>query len=285
MTEMRSTVVRRLSSEVKPVVRILLVDPRPQSRAILKSFLRNLSVVQAVYERSTTAELVQGLAETPVHLLILEQDLGKETGLSVIRGIQNSELARKPRFMLIAGAMSDAERREASELGVRSVLSRPYDVNSLERSVLEALGATTGDIQALRTRMEHLRRVPSFGGFSDLELARLVKLCPMIQVPTGQSIYIPGQPARSLFMVIEGQVQMYRGEPHPAVLASVMPGDCFGESAMVHPGKRRQGARAETDCWIMEVSQNVFCQEEETVVLKLVRQIALQVLLKVHALS
>jgi DNA-binding NarL/FixJ family response regulator len=285
MTETRSTVVRRLSTEVKPIVRILLIDPKPHSRSILKGFLRNLSVVQSVYERASTADVIHSLTESPVHLVMIEHDLGQETGLAVIRSIQASALQRKPRFMLMAGQMSEAERREATELGVRTILARPYDINTLERSVLEALGATNGDIQVVRSRTEQLRRLPAFAGFSDLELARLLKLCPLMRVPANQSIYVPGHSGRSLYLIVAGQVHILQGESEARPIALLQPGECFGETAMVHPGKRRLGAQAVTDSWVMEVSHAVFCKEEEPVVLKFVRQLALQFLLRMHAFS
>ena len=285
MTETRSTVVRRLSNELKPLVRILLLDPKPHSRSILKSFLRNLSLVQSVHERASATDILQSLGEFPVHLVMLDQDLGKETGISVIRAIRNSTLERKPRFMLMANEISQAQRQEAAELGVRTILTRPYDVNTLEKSVLEALGATTGDIQAVRSRTDLLRKVPAFAGFTDLELARLLKLCPLVRVPASQSIYAPGHASRSAHVIVAGQVQIYMDETDPRPVSTLGTGDCFGEAAMIHAGKRRLGARAMVDSWIMEVPHSVFVKEEEVAALKLVRQIALQVLTKMYAFS
>ncbi len=280
MTDTRLTVVRRLSSEIKAAVRILVVDPNPQSLGALAGFLRNHSFIHSVYERTTAGDLTRSLAENPVHLVMLEQNLGNQTGLSVIREILKSALRRKPAFMLIAGRFDDDDRREANDLGVRALLERPFDSKTLERSVLVALGATSGDIQAFQARLDQLRHLPLFAGFSDLELARLVRLCPMVQVSSGQTIYAPGQIGRSLYLLVEGQVQVFRSEPKQTVMYALLPGACFGESALVADGKRNFGARAETNAWVMEIGKSVFCEAEELIVLKLVRKIALQMLVR-----
>ncbi|HEX7928978.1 MAG TPA: hypothetical protein VF678_15385, partial [bacterium] len=86
----------------RAVLKVLVIDPKPQSRSILKGSLRSLEIVQAVVERGTAANITDVLLETPVHLIILEHDMGAESAWDVIRAVKSHPSGQRCRFILMS---------------------------------------------------------------------------------------------------------------------------------------------------------------------------------------
>lgn len=78
---------------------------------------------------------------------------------------------------------------------------------------------------------QHINREPNVRA----EWARLVEGRATEQLARGSTIYTPEQPARELFLLIEGQVSLYLFEPdrRPLTLRVVQPGHLFGQVAAV----------------------------------------------------
>jgi CRP-like cAMP-binding protein len=75
----------------------------------------------------------------------------------------------------------------------------------------------------------------------------------------GETIFLQGDPARTLFIVIEGWVKLYRisqsGEE--AVVAVFTEGQSFGEVVVLRRGDYPVAAEAATDCRLMQVKGSV----------------------------
>src|SRR5262249_43848529 len=160
------------------------------------------------------------------------------------RQIQNSALARKPKFLLLARTTQPEIRSEATALGVRNVLTKPFDLNTVQQQVLEALGATTGDIQTVQSRILPLRQLPMFATFTDKELAQVVEQCPLTRVTASSALFTRGQPGKAMYLLVSGRIRIYANDGATQALRELGPGDCFGESALVSEAGRQNGAVA-----------------------------------------
>ncbi|HUJ76310.1 MAG TPA: cyclic nucleotide-binding domain-containing protein [bacterium] len=285
-------------SESKGILKILVVDPQPGTRSILKGSLRTLEMVQSVMDRGSTAGLEDVLAQNPVHLVILATELAEnENPLDVIRHLKARHVAERTRFILVAPTVDEALRREGAKLGVTGYLSKPYDLQRLEQALWDGLGmkppppaapkaaapareAATGG--AARDILERLRQIQIFSSFTDQELVALLKICQSRRIPAKEYVFREGDPGDHLYVLVSGQVEIQQqrdGETRR--LVTMQPGDCFGEMAIIDSGARSADAQAVADAYVIEVKAETVNRDDDLIALKLVRQLAI---LLVHKL-
>jgi CRP/FNR family transcriptional regulator, cyclic AMP receptor protein len=275
-------------------LKILIVDPRPQSRSMLKGSLLSLDIVEKVIEQGSTTNLQPILDKEHVELVILDLQLGTlPEVLDVIRALQNLPSAKKTRFILVDQQVNDDQRGLAGELGVMGFLSKPFDLQTLEQALWDGLGtprpqgpAAAGSAGRSATAkeagprvskevLEHLRRVQIFAVFTDDELVRLLKICHFRRIPAGEYIFREGDPGDRLYILISGKVEIRLGSGNESrPLDEMSPGDCFGEMAIVDSGPRSAHAIAASDSIVIEVLQETVDRDDDVIALKLVRQLA-----------
>jgi CRP/FNR family transcriptional regulator, cyclic AMP receptor protein len=101
---------------------------------------------------------------------------------------------------------------------------------------------------AEQTRVDpgFVAQVAIFGGLPERALARILDVARVVRVPTGATVFEEGQPARSMFVVREGELEVYkrRGDGSEFRLALLHRGDCVGEMSLVEIQPRSASARA-----------------------------------------
>jgi CRP/FNR family cyclic AMP-dependent transcriptional regulator len=90
----------------------------------------------------------------------------------------------------------------------------------------------------------HLGSVPLFRGLSKKELQLLANLSKEQRYAKGADIMEAGVPGHGLFIVIEGQASVLRDGRR---VATLKPGDFFGEIAMLDAGPRTATVQADVD--------------------------------------
>jgi CRP-like cAMP-binding protein len=94
----------------------------------------------------------------------------------------------------------------------------------------------------------------------------------------GEVIFEPGDPGVSLFVVQAGEVELTRpGEGGSLPVASLGPGDLFGELAVLLGGRRRAKARAVGAVKLLELegaTLQAMCLERPEIGLRLIRKLA-----------
>lgn len=85
------------------------------------------------------------------------------------------------------------------------------------------------------TYLDHLATVPLFSACSRRDLAKVAKAGDELTVEDGHVLVTQGDAGRECFVVIEGKAVVKRGNRKVATLG---PGDCVGELALLDHGPR-----------------------------------------------
>jgi CRP-like cAMP-binding protein len=101
-----------------------------------------------------------------------------------------------------------------------------------------------------------LRDVGLFGALSDDFLEHLVKTLDTFRVGPGESIFREGDPAREMYVVLDGEIEVLkksrRGrETRVAILG---PNDCFGEMSIIDMQPRSATVRALGPARLLRIS-------------------------------
>lgn len=113
----------------------------------------------------------------------------------------------------------------------------------------------------MSTRLEALRSVSIFGGLSDKALDFLDGHLEPVEVAAGDVFFAQGDLGDSLFVLEAGCVEVVKSRGgRSLVLATLAPGDCFGEIALIGICPRTATVRATTGCRAMRLSSRVLLQ-------------------------
>ena len=170
-----------LSSGAKPQrlpggkrLRVLILDPQPESRSLLKAALRGMDFVDQIMERGRPTEMIEYLTENPANVVIVEEQLEHGDPFDVVRLIKRNPATARTNFVLISSSLDVESRRKGIEAGILGYLSKPYDMQTLEKAIRDALGKVSTNH---KETLDKVRRISFFSGFSDEELLRLLKIC------------------------------------------------------------------------------------------------------------
>ena len=77
----------------------------------------------------------------------------------------------------------------------------------------------------------------------------------LLTIPAGTEICRLNEPGETMFAVVEGVVEIWRGEK---LLGEVTAGGSFGEMSLLDKTPRAATARAKTDCRVAEIDEKRF---------------------------
>ena len=93
----------------------------------------------------------------------------------------------------------------------------------------------------LALKRDVLVKMPLFSRLQERELLRIMQVAEVLAYEAGQVVFHEGDRGDELFIVLEGLVQISRGE---AVLSEAGPGDHFGEMALIRAMPRSASVKA-----------------------------------------
>jgi CRP/FNR family transcriptional regulator, cyclic AMP receptor protein len=102
---------------------------------------------------------------------------------------------------------------------------------------------------------ERLAEVPLFEGLSKQQLRRISSLMTRIDRPGGQVLTREGEQGSEFFIVLEGEVEVRRGD---RVIATRRPGDYVGEIALLDKRPRTASVVATTPVSVEVLSRREF---------------------------
>jgi CRP-like cAMP-binding protein len=93
---------------------------------------------------------------------------------------------------------------------------------------------------------EFLAQIPIFGGLPERVLARIIDVSRLVCVSAGTELFREGEPARSMFVVSEGELEICKRGRNGAefCLAVLRRGDCVGEMSLIDIQPRSATVRA-----------------------------------------
>ena len=261
-------------------LKILIVDPVPESRQLLKGALRNLKDIESVRETGMARHVQDILNDSPVDLILIDQNLGDENVFDIVKSFRSQPRAANVKFVLMSSRLDTESRRKGIEVGILGYLSKPYDLNSLESAIRDSLGKVSTNH---KETLNKVRRIEFFSDFTDLELVRLLKICHTRKFQAGETLFREGDHGDRLYVLIAGQVHIQkRRDGNREVLATLGIGECFGEMALVDQEPRSADAIAASPCMVIEVNAQIINDINDILALKLFRKMAILVTKKLR---
>lgn len=106
--------------------------------------------------------------------------------------------------------------------------------------------------------IEILKDKALFADFSVEELQQFLELTDPISAKPGEVIVKQDDPGDCMYIMVKGRARVvHRKEGHTIELATLKPGDFFGEIALVDEGPRSADVQAIEDCVLLKITQAV----------------------------
>ena len=117
-----------------------------------------------------------------------------------------------------------------------------------------------------------LRAVSLFSETPEEVLAELAGVLEELELPAGQRIIDKGEPGSSLYIIIEGQVEVHDGE---RILTRLGAREVFGELSILDPGPQAASVTTLKRCRLLRLDQEPFYEliDDHSVVSRRIMQI------------
>ncbi len=115
---------------------------------------------------------------------------------------------------------------------------------------------TLWDMVRLDLKKEVIDNSPLFEKLKPWQMKKIILLGRVSNVPKGDNAISYGEDGNSMFLLLEGRakVMVRNKKGHSALVASISPGEVFGEMAMVNPGPRTADIIATENLKILEIN-------------------------------
>ncbi|MBI5610473.1 MAG: cyclic nucleotide-binding domain-containing protein [Deltaproteobacteria bacterium] len=100
-----------------------------------------------------------------------------------------------------------------------------------------------------------LKGVPLLSDLSGEQLLPVAEIVQHVHVEGGDLVFAEGQPGNHLYVILEGNIEIMKGQEHLATLGTK---ECFGEMALLDQAPRMASARAQTDADLLAISRDDF---------------------------
>ena len=266
----------------KPQIAVLVVDPLPEARSLLKGALRSVSGVGSVRDSGAPQNVPDILSEQPADVIFLEQNLGEDEDVfELVKQIRTHPAGANTKFVLMSSELDMDSRRLGMESGILGYLSKPFDIRGLEAAIRDAMGKVSTNH---KETLNKVRRISFFSDFSDLELVKLLKICHTRKFAEGETIFSEGELGDRFFVLLAGTVEITKQRKERVEsLMTVQAGECFGEMAIVDAEPRSADVRALSDATLIEVNAEIIKNVNDVLALKIFRKLAILVTQKLRA--
>lgn len=261
---------------------VLVVDPSPESRSLLKGALRSVDGVHTVRDSGTPQNVMEIIHEQPADVIFLEQQLGEDQdAFELVKQIKNQPAGANAKFVLTSSELDMESRRKGMEAGILGYLSKPFDIRGLEAAIRDALGKVSTNH---KDTLNKVRRIAFFTDFSDMELVRLLKICHTRKFAKDEVVFSEGELGDRFYVLLAGNVEITKQrKDRVESLMTVQAGECFGEMAIVDAEPRSADVHAVNDATLLEVNAEIIKNVNDVLALKIFRKLAILVTQKLRA--
>src|SRR3546814_3296999 len=113
---------------------------------------------------------------------------------------------------------------------------------------------------ARQNHLDPLASVPLFSACSKKELQAVAKASDQVDLPAGRVLCEQDSIGREAFVILEGSADVRRNNRKVATLG---PGDCVGEMALLDHGPRTATVTAASDLSVLVLGAREFARSEE----------------------
>jgi CRP/FNR family transcriptional regulator, cyclic AMP receptor protein len=127
---------------------------------------------------------------------------------------------------------------------------------------------------ARNKKADQLRSVQLFSACTDRELALIARACDEVSVDPSVSVVVEGAAGEDFFLIVEGEAEVTR---NGRAVATVGPGQYFGELSLLDDAPRNATVRARTAMSLIRLGRREFSAVLDSwpgVAHKLLRQMA-----------
>jgi CRP/FNR family cyclic AMP-dependent transcriptional regulator len=103
--------------------------------------------------------------------------------------------------------------------------------------------------------LDHLAQVPMFSACSKKDLQMIARASDEVDVAAGKTLVEEGKPGHEFFLIESGTATVSRNGKK---IASLGPGQYFGEMALLDRGPRSATVKADTDMTVLVLGQREF---------------------------
>ena len=107
--------------------------------------------------------------------------------------------------------------------------------------------------------LDKLRQIPLFADLSEEDLEQLYQMAETVSVPAEQLVLREGDPGDSLYVVLDGELEVTKRQGGQDVLLALYePGQFFGEMALLEQAPRSASVRTLRESTLLMISQGAF---------------------------
>lgn len=114
-------------------IRILIVDDHSLFRECLSRFLQNSAEFEIVGECGSIAETLTLLAKTRVDIVLLDDDLGEEQGVTLLSALKRYQ--ENTKVLVVTGGMSEADMLLAMDAGASGIFHKHKSLDQLSSAI------------------------------------------------------------------------------------------------------------------------------------------------------
>lgn len=107
---------------------------------------------------------------------------------------------------------------------------------------------------------DFLSKLDLLQDLDDADIQRLLPHLDILRADPDQGVFAEGTHGAALYIVLEGEISIERGMPNgpPHQLATLLPGECFGEMSLLDGAPRMATARSTSRSLLARLSRAAF---------------------------
>jgi two-component system response regulator (stage 0 sporulation protein A) len=132
-------------------IRTLIVDDNKEIANILSDYLGNRDEFEVVGKAENGIEALKFIASIDIDLIILDLIMPKLDGIGVLEELNNMNLVRKPKVVVLSAVGGDEYTKRALSLGANYYIIKPFDMEVFASRMIELFSDSDARVAADQT--------------------------------------------------------------------------------------------------------------------------------------